>query len=113
MAKKKKKAAAKSDVNKSQAVRDYLKTHRSAKPQAVSTALKEQGIDVTPQTVSTVKFNMKKKKGRKKPVSRKAAASRQDDIVSMSALLEAKKLVDKIGSIEQTKAAVEALRKLS
>jgi hypothetical protein len=113
MARKKKKAAAKSDVNKSQAVRDYLKAHRNAKPQAVAAALKEQGIDVTPQTVSTVKFNMKKKKGRKKPSARKAAAGRRDDVVSMSALLEAKKLVDKIGSLEQTKAAVEALRKLS
>lgn len=108
-----KKAAAKSDVNKSQAIRDYLKAHRGAKPQAVAAALTEQGIKVTPQTVSTVKFNMKKKKGRKKPAARKAAPSGGNDAVSMSALLDAKKLVDKIGSIEKTKQALDALSKLS
>jgi hypothetical protein len=111
---KKKSAPAKAEVNKSQAIRDYLKANRKAMPKAVVEALKAQGIEVSSQMVSTVKFNMSKKKGGKK---RAAAASKSSagngEMISVSALLDAKKLVEKLGSIEKTKAALDALSKLS
>jgi hypothetical protein len=112
----KKKAAAKSEVNKSQAVRDYLKANRGAKPTAVSEAMKEQGIDVSPQAVSTIKFNMKKS-GKKRGVGRRKAVARKSasdgEMISVSALLDTKKLVDKLGSVEKAKTALEALSKIS
>ena len=73
---------------------------------------------MSPQAVSTIKFNMKKKKGgtRRSASGRKAAArtaSGGGDTISVSALLDAKKLVDKLGSVEKAKTALEALSKLS
>jgi len=114
---KKKSAAKKTKINKSQAVRDYLKSHRRAKPAAVSEALKAEGIDVSPQAVSTVKSNMKKKKGgkRRSAGGRKAASRKTSgggDTISVSALLDAKRLVDKLGSVEKAKTALDALGKL-
>jgi hypothetical protein len=105
-------APKKSDVNKSQAIRAYLKAHRGAKPLAVVEALKDQGIDVSAQTVSTVKFNMKKKKGKGRKRTA-GAESTNGDKISLSALIEAKKLVDKVGSLDKVKSALKALDSLS
>ena len=52
--------AASAKVNKSLAVRDYLALHPKATPKDVSAALKDQGLDVSPNYVSIVKFQMKK-----------------------------------------------------
>jgi len=103
-------------VSKSQAVRDYLKQHRGALPVAVSEALKAQGIDVTPNQVSNIKYQMGlKKKGRRKAAAPEAAAAEAPvakDAISLSALLEAKKLVAKLGSTEAAKKAILALAQL-
>jgi hypothetical protein len=55
------------EVNKSQAIRDYLKKNKKAMPLDVVAALKEQGIEVTAGMVSNVKLRMSKgKPGRRK-----------------------------------------------
>jgi hypothetical protein len=108
-------AAAKPEVNKSQAIRDYLKANRKAMPKAVVEALKGQGIEVSSQMVSTVKFTMQQKKGGKKKQQKgggKAASNGQAEMVSLNALIDAKKLIDKVGSIEKVKAALATLAKL-
>jgi hypothetical protein len=67
--------------------------------------------------VSTIKFNMKKKRGkgratgRRKAVARKTAAD--GEMISVTALLNAKKLVEKLGSVEKAKTALDALSKIS
>ena len=53
----------------------------------------------------------KKKKARRK--KKAAVAKKPDDRVSMAALLEAKKLAAKVGSLEKAKEAINALAKLS
>ncbi|HVC98645.1 MAG TPA: hypothetical protein VND64_33570 [Pirellulales bacterium] len=53
-------------VNKSAAVRKYLKANRKSMPKDVSAAMKEQGIDVSPSMVSVIKFNMMKKRAAKR-----------------------------------------------
>jgi len=63
---KKKRPAAKKSVNKSQAIRDYLKSHRSAGPTEVQEALAKKGIKVTAALVSNVKANAKKPNVKKK-----------------------------------------------
>jgi hypothetical protein len=101
-----------SGVNKSKAIKDYLAEKPRTAPKDVAAALKEQGVDVTPAYVSTIKTSMKKRKrGRRKKAAAKAAAS--GDQVSLAALLEAKKLVAKVGGVAQAKQAIAALAQLS
>ena len=108
-------ASGKPEVSKSQAVRNYLKEHRRALPVAVSVALKAQGVDVDPKYVSNIKFQMGIKKRRRKAAASEPAAAEKPvakDAISLSALLEAKKLVAKLGSTEAAKKAILALAQL-
>ncbi|MGA2253851.1 MAG: hypothetical protein ABSG53_04245 [Thermoguttaceae bacterium] len=67
-------------VNKTQAVRDYLKTHSGATNGEIATALNKQGIDITPGHVSAIKtkFNktgIAKKETRKEVVAEVTASA--------------------------------------
>ncbi len=53
-------------VNKSAAIRDYLKAHKGAMPKETAAALQANGIDVSPQVVSMVKAKMKIKKAQRR-----------------------------------------------
>ena len=46
-------------TSKSQAVRDYLKTHRKATNKEVSDALAKQGVEVSPNHVANIKTKTK------------------------------------------------------
>ena len=50
----------KKKINKAEVVRAYLQEHPDYMPTVVATAMKEQGIDVTPNRVSTIKCAMRK-----------------------------------------------------
>jgi len=65
--------AKKQKVNKSQAVRDYLKTHPNAKSGEIATALNKQGIKITPAHVATVKTQFNKARTAKKVAKQEAA----------------------------------------
>jgi len=52
-------------VNKSAMVRDYLKTHKNAKPKEIVAALKEQGIEISPNMVSIIKAKAKVKRAKR------------------------------------------------
>ena len=58
--------AAVSQVNKAQAVRDYLTANPAAGPTAVVAALKKQGIDVAPNYVAAIKGKLNKPSTAKK-----------------------------------------------
>jgi hypothetical protein len=114
--------------NKSKAIRDYYAANPKAKPMEVADALKAQGIIVTPAFVSTIRSTSKKKKvigkpgrpaGSTKSVTKKvgrpagaASAVSAADSVSINALLKVKSMVEAVGSIEETRAALSALEKL-
>ena len=53
-------------VNKSAAIREYLKANKGAMPKDVSAALKAKGINVSPQVVSMIKSKMKIKKAQRR-----------------------------------------------
>jgi len=124
MAKKKK-----SDVNKTQAIKDYLAKNPDAVPKAAAEELQKKGVDVSAQYVSVVKHKVKKEAGiaaeqqaPKKPVvkkkvrrKKKAAPKKKaaSDQISLSALKEAKKLAERLGGIEQAKEAISALAQLT
>lgn len=115
-------------VNKSQMIRDYMKENPQAKPLEVATAMQEQGFQVTAQFVSTVKSNAKKstktgRRGRpagstKKPAAKatggaKAATKVKSSEVTLDSLLNAKKLVQEMGGIEQARSALTVLEQLT
>ena len=50
----------KPEINKAQAVRDYLTANPSAGPSAVVAAFKKQGIDVAPNYVAAIKSKLNK-----------------------------------------------------
>ena len=81
----------------------------------MSETLKAQGVDVDPKYVSNIKFQMGIKKRRKKAALEAAAADQSvpADAISLSALLETKKLVAKLGSAEVAKQAILALAQLA
>lgn len=127
--------AKKSDVNRMQAIKNYLAKNPNAMPKATAEELQKQGVNVSAQYVSTVKNKLKKdaeitapksvaeeqvpkKRAVKKKVRRKkkVAPKKQeatDDKISLSALKEAKKLAERLGGIEQAKQAISALAQLT
>lgn len=116
--------------NKSQAIRDYYEANPDAKPMEVSAELSKKGIVVTPAFVSTVKSttmgksarrsakksasNVKKssngaKRGRPVGSTNKATSSNE---VSLDSLLQVKRIVEEMGSVQDAKNALTALEKL-
>ncbi len=118
-----------SGVSKSQAIRDYCEANPKAKPKEVAEALATQGLVVTPQFVSTIRSNAKRKKTTRRPgrpagststststkraarPARATAAKGKED-VSIDSLLKAKKIVQEMGGVEDAKKALDALSKL-
>jgi arginine repressor len=102
---KKKRAAKKKPVSNSQAIRDYLKTHKNAGPKEIQAALAKKGIKVTAALVSNVKSNAKKKSAgtqAKVRVTKKAAdrTPLQDVKEAGDLLMQAVELVVKAGAKE-------------
>ncbi len=105
-------------VNKTQAVKDYLKEYRKAGPTEIVAALQAQGIDVSTNYVSNIKSQMGLKKKRTKPTAAApeaaaaAAPAAAGDEISLAALVEAKKLIEKLGGVDVAKRAIMALAQL-
>ena len=111
--------AAEPKVTKTAAIIAALQAHPDKMPKEIAEILQAQGLDVTPQMVSTTKFNMKAKKDQ--PAAPKAApkkapaapaATKAADAVSLDSLKKAKELVTQLGGIKQAKAAIAALAEL-
>lgn len=98
---------------KAAAIRQYMDEHPDAGPQAVAAALKEQGFECTPGYVSTIKSLAKKRarKGAKKTRTAPVASGTVEGL-SLSMLVQAKKLASQLGGVAQAKAAIDALAKL-
>src|SRR5262245_21495306 len=112
---------AKAAVNKSKAIRDYCAGHPRAKPKEVVDALAEKNVKVNAQIVSTVPYNMKKKRsgsgrGRRAaaqtatPARRAARNGRTAEL--FTTLVDAKKLSDRLGGIQRAKQALKLLEQL-
>lgn len=52
-------AKSKEEINKSQAIRDALRTNRDKTPTEIAVLLKAKGVDVNAQYVSTIKSKMR------------------------------------------------------
>jgi hypothetical protein len=65
--------AKKRKVNKTQVVRDYLKTHPKATSGEIAAALNKQGVKVTPNYAATIKTKINKARTAKKAAKKQAA----------------------------------------
>jgi hypothetical protein len=104
-----------SETSKSERVRQYLKGHRRAGPAAVVKALADEGVEVSSQLVSNVKLRMRRRKGRGRGRPANGRVGRQGGsraAGSYQPLFAAKAFVDKAGSVEKARAALDALARL-
>jgi hypothetical protein len=92
------------EVNKSQAIRDYLKANRKAKAPEVVDALAKQGITVTIGLVNNVKSKGKK---RRKKVKEVVAAIAPTGI-GVSEIKAGLSFIKTVGSVEAAKQALAA-----
>ena len=113
----------KGEVNKSEAIRDYLAANKGAKATAIVAALAEKGITFAPPLVyAIIKKNGGGRKGRKAKTTKVPKTTRGtktipglngDGRFSLDTLLAAKKLSDALGGVDQAKAALDVLAKLA
>jgi len=99
--------------NKSLAIRNYKAGNETASPKEIAEALTKDGLKVTSAFVSTVLSNHKRKSD--KPSVQSRGPGRRPAVEnnsSINELIQAKKLVDSVGSVEKARAALEALARL-
>jgi hypothetical protein len=123
MAKKAGKSTTQRESNKSEAIREYMSANPEAGPTSVAEALNQrEGWKISAAYVSTIKNKVKENQGG----GRRARRGRRVARAAMSgggggggggvneqALLQAKKLAEQIGGIDQAKAALDLLGKLT
>ncbi len=94
-------------VNRSALIRSHLESNPTARPKEIAVSIKkEHRIIVSPQLISNLKHQMGSPTG-----TSKFGRPSSSDILSISALVDAKKLVDQLG-IEKVKRALDVLAKL-
>jgi hypothetical protein len=98
----------------SQRIRDYAAEHGDAGPTAISRALTEQGVKVSPQYVSAILSTARRKAGKKgrRKGGRRRAANGQSAALPTDRLIAAKRFVDQMGSVGKAKEAVDLLARL-
>lgn len=98
-------------VNKTKLVREFLTAQPDAMPRAVSEALKERNVEVSPQIVSQIKYQMRLMGG--SGLAKAAGAKgRATGALSAEELVKVKKLADELGGQQKVAQALEILRKL-
>jgi hypothetical protein len=100
--------AKKNEVNKSQAVREYLKANRKAKNQEVVDALAKKGITISASYVGNIKATHNK---RQRAV-RKVVAKGGIGIPEVKAALAFLKLVGSVKAATQALAVAQEIREI-
>ena len=102
--------------SKTAAIKAALKANRDKLPKEIAELMNAEGWDVTAQRISVVKSALKAKKKAKKAAAPapepEAGPVVPKDAVSVGLLVKAKKLAAQFGSIEEAKAALNALAQL-
>src|SRR5262245_8856766 len=108
MAKKRTRRRGPRENSKAQAIRDqFASLGAKARPKDVIAALKAKGIVVSSAQVSNIKASQRKGKSRGK------AARAADGTFTLEALVDAKKLADRLGGVEAARELLDALSRLS
>ena len=99
---------AKREVNKSQAVREYLKANRKAKNREVVEALGKKGITITANYVATIKATH----NRRRRAARKIAVKGGVGIPEVKAALTFLKLTGSVGAATKALAVAQEIREI-
>lgn len=99
---------AKRSTNKSQAIRDALGATPDKSPSEIAKALKTKGLRVNAQYVSTVKSNMKAKRGSARKVVRRRKPGRASSN-GFGPIEAAVKFITDAGGMEQAKQALATI----
>lgn len=91
--------------SKSAAIREYRRTNPEAKPKEIAESLNQNGFKITPQYVSTILSNDRKKN----PGGRRQRAG---EAASIDQLLAVKKLVNAVGGVEAAQQAIAQYSRL-
>ena len=92
-------------MNKTHAVRDYLKANKKAKAQEVVDALAEQGITITVGYVRTIKAKSKRRRRAVKAVVENVASQ---GVVGIPEIKAAFSFLKAVGSVDVAKQALAA-----
>lgn len=101
-------------LNRSEAIRlEFEAMGLDTAPKDVIAKLAAKNIDVSPALVSNVRATLisQKKRGGRRGKPRRGAAN--GDMIAVSDLIDAKRLVERLGSIEKAKSTIDALAKIS
>ena len=117
--------AKKQKVNKSQAVRDYLKAHPQAMSSEIAAALTKQGVKITPAHVATIKTKAKAKRSARKAKAMTAAAvpispattvienpTKPGDTITLEQIKKVAQTVKTIGGFDRLKELLEVVREV-
>ena len=100
------------DVNKTQAVRDYLKANKKAKAQEVVEALGKQGITITVGYVRTIKAKSKTRRRAVKKVVENVVAEGGVGVPEIKAAFAFLKAVGSVAVAKQALAAAVEIKKI-
>jgi arginine repressor len=108
---------AKSEVNKSQMIREALRANRKKSPSEIAEMLKEDGVNVTATYVSNVKFHSRHRRrspaGRSLTVRGTARRTRRSKLAkSFSGIPAALEFIKIAGSLEAAKAALGTIEEI-
>jgi len=115
--------AKKQKVNKSQAVRDYLKSHPGAMSSEIASALTKQGIKITAGHVANIKTQINKARTAKKAAKKQAAAeaaapaavekpTKAADTVTLDQVKKVAQTIQAIGGFKRVTEVLEVIREL-
>lgn len=100
--------AKKPPVNKSQAVRDYIREHAGVANKDVAEALSKQGIKLTANHVANIKSKMAAGKGKRKRRHKAAEAASVKTGIGISEIKAAFALLKHCGGVAEAKEALAA-----
>jgi len=111
---------AKGAVNKSQMIRDALKSHPRRSPSQIAEILKEQGLSVTGQYVSTIKSNWKKSRRRNtrraltmRGTARRTRRGRVAQAEAVSGISAALEFIRAAGGLGQAQSILQTIEQIS
>jgi hypothetical protein len=101
--------AEKPKVNKTKAVKDYMKAHPGAQNKEIAESLTKSGIKVTPNYVASIKGKMKTRRKKVKRAVKTVVATQGIGIPEVKAAFALLKLA---GGMAGAKAALEAAQEI-
>jgi hypothetical protein len=104
--------------NRSQDIRDYLKTDPTAGPAKIVAEMKKRGIVISAALASRVKSRMQNPTGARKlgvrgrPRGKAGGRKRGGEVVAVDLLVQAREFVDKVGGIDEASRLLRTLARI-